>query len=245
MINTWTCENCTFENKLESDHCEMCNAPRTGAGNAALGAADSSIPSEELEERQGGQVGEEEANSSNDKKARNRLIGGAAVAGGLAGLVIAGPVGLVAAGAGAAYVATTDSKAGDVARASGDVVASAGDRVKDLSQKHQVKEKASTGLQKVGAKAREFDEKHQVIEKTKTGVKKVGDKAREFDEKHQVVEKTKAGVRKAGAKLREFDQKHQISQKTTAGFLKATTFVANKLSPKSPTAQQAATNATV
>lgn len=153
--------------------------------------------------------------------ATKREIGGAAIAGGVAGLVLAGPVLAVAAGAGAAYAATSNSKAGDVARASGNAVASAGDRVKQWDQQHGIMQKTSNGLKKAGAKAKEFDEKHGIMEKTKNGAKA------------------------AGTRLKEFDQKHRVVEKTSNGIINASNYVARKLQPKSPAANTASTNTTV
>ena len=77
-----------------------------------------------------------------------RQVGGAAALGGIAGLVVAGPIiGLIAAG-GAAAVATSHGKAGDVARAGGDVMSDAGVRLKHFDQKHRVVEKTSNGVVK-------------------------------------------------------------------------------------------------
>lgn len=77
----------------------------------------------------------------------DRQIGGAAVAGGLAGLILAGPlIGLVAAG-GAAVVACTDKgKAGQVVRACGDATVDAGHRIRKWDEKHHVGEKVSHGF---------------------------------------------------------------------------------------------------
>ncbi|KAI2493900.1 hypothetical protein MHU86_20627 [Fragilaria crotonensis] len=72
-----------------------------------------------------------------------RQVGGAAAVGGIVGLIVAGPVIAIAAGIGVAVAATTKGKVGDVARASGDVVASAGERLKQLDKKHQVSETTS------------------------------------------------------------------------------------------------------
>ena len=101
-----------------------------------------------------------------------RQVGGAAVAGGLAGLVLVGPMfGLVAAG-GAAVAATTPSKAGQVARAAGDVTASAGDRLKEFDKKHHLTKKTKQGAQEVGRSLKKFDDKHHVVRKTTNSVKK-------------------------------------------------------------------------
>lgn len=77
-----------------------------------------------------------------------RQVTGAAVAGGLVGLVFGGPVlGLLAAG-GSAAVATAEGKAGDVARTSGDAMADAGDRLRRFDEKHRVVDKTSEGIAK-------------------------------------------------------------------------------------------------
>ena len=76
---------------------------------------------------------QEDTDTDDDKAPKRSQIGGAAVVGGLAGLVLMGPlVGLVAAG-GAAVVATTKTKAGDVARSTGDLTVSATKNIKDLN----------------------------------------------------------------------------------------------------------------
>jgi hypothetical protein len=82
------------------------------------------------------------------EKGTKRQVGGAAVAGGLAGLLLAGPVGCVVVAGGAAMCATSRGKAGSVARSSGDMMASAGDRLKKLDQKHHVVNKTSRGIVK-------------------------------------------------------------------------------------------------
>lgn len=75
-----------------------------------------------------------------------RQVSGAAVAGGIAGFLLVGPVvGLVLAG-GAAVCAKSRGTAGDVARSGGEMVATAGDRLKRLDQKHHVVQKTSRGV---------------------------------------------------------------------------------------------------
>lgn len=108
--------------------------------------------------------------NGNEDDRRFREMSGAAVAGGIAGLLIAGPiVGLVAAG-GAAVLATTQGRAGDVARATGNVAASAGDRVKRINEKHHIVERTGTGLKKVGTTLQKLDKKHKVTETTSKGI---------------------------------------------------------------------------
>uniref|UniRef100_A0A7S0F6L6 Uncharacterized protein n=1 Tax=Craspedostauros australis TaxID=1486917 RepID=A0A7S0F6L6_9STRA len=75
-------------------------------------------------------------------------MAGAAVAGGVAGLLVAGPALAVVAAGGAALAVTSKSKTGDVARAGGDAVAATGDRLKKIDQKHHIVEKTGKGLTK-------------------------------------------------------------------------------------------------
>jgi hypothetical protein len=77
-----------------------------------------------------------------------RQLRGAAAAGGITGLVFFGPVvGAVAAG-GAALAVTSKGGAGNVARASGEAMASVGDRLKKIDKKHHVVAKTSKGVVK-------------------------------------------------------------------------------------------------
>jgi len=92
-------------------------------------------------------VGDEEV-SPEGESGTERHIGGAAVAGGLAGLLLAGPVVAVVTAGGAAVMATTNGKAGDVARASGAMMATAGDRLKKIEKKHHIVEKTGNGMVK-------------------------------------------------------------------------------------------------
>eukprot|EP00542_Grammatophora_oceanica_P021891 CAMPEP_0194028818 /NCGR_PEP_ID=MMETSP0009_2-20130614/2704_1 /TAXON_ID=210454 /ORGANISM="Grammatophora oceanica, Strain CCMP 410" /LENGTH=162 /DNA_ID=CAMNT_0038668319 /DNA_START=98 /DNA_END=586 /DNA_ORIENTATION=+ len=96
-------------------------------------------------------------------------LGGAAVAGGLLGLVVGGPVFALVGGVGAAACATTKGKAGEVARASGDAMAAAGGKVKRMNDKHKFTEKASQAAKGAGQKLKQMDEKHKIVEKTSNG----------------------------------------------------------------------------
>jgi hypothetical protein len=83
-----------------------------------------------------------------EEEATDRQLGGAAVAGGLAGLILAGPIVGVLAAVGAAVAATTKGGSGQAARASGDVMASFGERLKEIDEKHHVIERTSQSIAK-------------------------------------------------------------------------------------------------
>jgi hypothetical protein len=83
------------------------------------------------------------------KLGTTRQIQGAAVAGGVTGLVLLGPaVGLLAAGG--AVLATTKGKGeiGKAARTTGDSVSDVGRSLKKFERKHSIKEKTSKGIVK-------------------------------------------------------------------------------------------------
>lgn len=83
-----------------------------------------------------------------DLQSERRVVGGAAVAGGIAGLVLAGPIVALVVAGGAAAMATTKGKAGEVTRATGEVMAQAGDRLKTIDRKHKISDKATKSLAK-------------------------------------------------------------------------------------------------
>jgi hypothetical protein len=91
---------------------------------------------------------QENNNNNNENPHTRRQLRGAAVAGGLTGFLLGGPIiGAVVAG-GAALAVTSKGKAGDVARSTGEVMASAGDRLRKVDQKHHVVKKTSKGFSK-------------------------------------------------------------------------------------------------
>mmetsp|Transcript_3980 Transcript_3980/g.6071 ORF Transcript_3980/g.6071 Transcript_3980/m.6071 type:complete len:155 (+) Transcript_3980:60-524(+) len=81
-------------------------------------------------------------NSSN----RGRQIGGAAAAGGLAGLVLVGPIVAVAGAIGGAVAATSKGVTGALARGAGEGMASAGDEIKKVEDKTHLGAKSVNGL---------------------------------------------------------------------------------------------------
>mmetsp|Transcript_823 Transcript_823/g.2383 ORF Transcript_823/g.2383 Transcript_823/m.2383 type:complete len:217 (-) Transcript_823:156-806(-) len=82
-------------------------------------------------------------------RAQFRAMGGAAVVGGVAGMMLLGPiVGLVAAGGAAAAAVAAPGQTGERVRATGEVVAKAGDKIKQLEQEHQIVDKVTQGFHK-------------------------------------------------------------------------------------------------
>ena len=155
----------------------------------------------------------EDARDDDDSfRPTDRQVGGAAVAGGLTGLIVGGPLLGVMTGAGAAVATTSKSRAGNVARRSGDAVASWGDRLLRMSK--------------------QVDEKHHVVDKTKKATRGVMTKAKQVDEKHHVVEKTKHAAGTVVDKAQRFDEKHHVTRKASQSITAGANYVSRKLNPR-------------
>lgn len=131
-------------------------------------------------------------NTTNNLNPTEKLIGAAAIAGGITGLVISGPIiGVVAAVGTATLAATTPPThpVGNIARASGDVILSASEKAQELNQKHHIVEKTKTATKGMVQKVKKMDEKHDLSNKTKQGVAKIVNKTKELEEKHHFGEK--------------------------------------------------------
>mmetsp|Transcript_5954 Transcript_5954/g.8933 ORF Transcript_5954/g.8933 Transcript_5954/m.8933 type:complete len:174 (-) Transcript_5954:115-636(-) len=151
---------------------------------------------------------QEQKSSSSSSTTSDKVIGAAAIAGGVAGLVVAGPLVGVIGAVGAGALATQNNKAGDVARASGDVVISAGKRAKAV------------------------DEKHHVVDKTKKAAAGVIQKGKDIDEKHHIRDKTKKAASDLVQKTKEFEEKHKLGEKAGKSMTKGLNFISKKLKPK-------------
>ena len=109
---------------------------------------------------------------------KTSIIGGAALAAGTGlGLTVFGPLIGFLGGVTAATLATQDTKAGEVARYSGDAVLTASDQIRDIGERHNIVEKTGTVMGRV----KEIDQKHSIVEQTKTGISNAAQKAREVE----------------------------------------------------------------
>ena len=77
---------------------------------------------------------------------KSSIVGGAAIAGTVAGLIIAGPLIAVVSGVAAATLATQDTKAGRVAQSTGDNVLCAQDQIREMDKKFGIVEKTKLGV---------------------------------------------------------------------------------------------------
>ena len=87
------------------------------------------------------------------------IVGGAALAGTAVGMTMVGPVIGLISGIVAATIATKDTKAGDVARSTGETVLTAGDQIRDLDERHHIVEKTKWGVGSLFGRAKEIARK--------------------------------------------------------------------------------------
>mmetsp|Transcript_10453 Transcript_10453/g.21504 ORF Transcript_10453/g.21504 Transcript_10453/m.21504 type:complete len:179 (+) Transcript_10453:196-732(+) len=125
----------------------------------------------------------------------SKVIAGAAAVGGVAGLMVSGPIiGLVGA-VGAGIATMTDGTTGDVARSAGNMGASGYDKACDINKKHDITGKTKKVGSGVYKSAAEFNSKHDVTGKTKSAAVTVGKRASEFNQKHDITGKTASALK--------------------------------------------------
>ena len=149
----WQCPQCTLLNPSTVTICGACeyHAAAPPPRNPQYCPPSASKPEAVADYRSQSQVttaNDASQHNDNENPHTSRQLKGAAVAGGVAGLVLVGPVVGVAAAAGAAYAVTAKGEGGNIARNVGDAVADAGVRLKRFNRKHHVVEKTTTQVSK-------------------------------------------------------------------------------------------------
>lgn len=143
-----------------------------------------------------------------NKRPAHKIITGAAVVGGVAGLVVAGPILGIAGGIAAGALAASKGPGGNLSRAAGELAVTATER------------------------AQKANEKHHIVENSKKAAGKMVDGAKSIDEKHHVVEKSKEAAGNVVNGAKRFEEKHHVMEKATTGLTKSLNFVSNQLKPK-------------
>ena len=138
--------------------------------------------------------------------AKGSTMGAAAAIGGVGGLLLLGPLGLVAGAAGAAYASTRSDAVGSatrgVARGSVAVV----DKVVDVEKQHHFTTKAMELGSAVYNKASEINQKYEVTDTVKTAGTAAFKRLATFNEQHGVTDKIASGVAAGISTLSNFLQ---------------------------------------
>eukprot|EP01083_Nonionella_stella_P067368 178161_1 len=104
------------------------------------------------------------------KQLQKGMVGGAAVAGGVAGLVIAGPILGVVGAVGATVLCTQNSRAGDAARAAGGAVAVVGERAREIDEKHAMSESTKKAAGQMIRASRRFNARYKIVDNLLQGI---------------------------------------------------------------------------
>lgn len=104
--------------------------------------------------------------------AGGKIIGGAALVGGVAAGVLTGSLLLGVAAAGAtAYAATRNDKVGDAAKATGKAANAVGAKAAEVNKEHRLTERAVEGLKSGYRGVKQLNAKYDISGKTVTGIK--------------------------------------------------------------------------
>ena len=165
-----------------------------------------------------GEVGLDPSAYSTPKPTGSQL-GGAAVVGGVAGVVLAGPLVGIAAAGGLAYASTKRGTAGDLCRSTGQAVSDVGQEVKEFNEDHKITEQAWSGLQTGVQSVQQFEQQHRWGEQTKNAAGTAWSSARDLEQEHELGDKTKRGLGQAWQSARQFDRDNKVSENIGKGIM--------------------------
>mmetsp|Transcript_64505 Transcript_64505/g.77444 ORF Transcript_64505/g.77444 Transcript_64505/m.77444 type:complete len:202 (-) Transcript_64505:146-751(-) len=129
-----------------------------------------------------------------DPPANGDNLGSAAIAGGVIGLVLGGPLLAVAGAAGIAVAATTGGAAGDIARASGEIVIAAGDKAKEINQAHNIVGNTRGTVENAWEKTKQYEAKNGIFDGIKDFIKSSVDKTFEYEKENKIFARMRTAI---------------------------------------------------
>ncbi|CAM9163685.1 unnamed protein product [Ectocarpus sp. 12 AP-2014] len=111
------------------------------------------------------------------------VVGGAALVGATAGLLLSGPLVAIGLGAGAAACCLRKDQAGDVARSTGQAGLAVVEKGKEINTQYGVADKVKGAAHSTFERAKEVNEEHKVVDKAKAGVSRAWARIREVSER--------------------------------------------------------------
>ncbi|KAF4654061.1 hypothetical protein FOL47_010160 [Perkinsus chesapeaki] len=121
-------------------------------------------------------------------------VGAAAALGGLGGMLLLGPLGLVAGAAGAAYCTTRTDAVGYAARGAGSATAATVQQGSEFCQRYGLGQRAQTIVSGAAVRAREINDSYHVTENIQAGAVAAGRRLSEFNQQYQVTDRVGAGL---------------------------------------------------
>ena len=166
------------------------------------------------------QAGTDQANAIQQRPGGIAAVGGAALAAGVVGAVVSGPILAVGAAGAATYVAAARSDGvGDAARRVGNAAVGGLGAVRKFNEDHQVSQKLYQGTKQGLAQASEINQKHHVTETLGSAAQQSLQAAKKFGEDHHLKDRAAAAATTAAAAssaacthAKRIDEKHQLTK---------------------------------
>lgn len=133
-----------------------------------------------------------------------KTMGAAATIGGLGGLLLLGPLGLLAGAAGAAYATTREDQVGTAARDVARSGVSVLDKVVDVDRQNDISGRAKEIGATAFSKASEFNQKYEVTDKLKRASTSAVNTVSELNEKYKISDSISSGISAGMATLSNF-----------------------------------------
>ncbi|EER16014.1 hypothetical protein Pmar_PMAR003477 [Perkinsus marinus ATCC 50983] len=121
-------------------------------------------------------------------------VGAAAALGGLGGMLLLGPFGMVAGAAGAAYCTTRNDAVGYAARGAGSCTAATVHQGTEIAQRYGIGQRAQSLVTGAAVRARELNDNYHVTENLRAGAATAGRRLTEFNQQYQVTDRIGSGL---------------------------------------------------
>ncbi len=146
-----------------------------------------------------------------------QTMGTAAAIGGVGGLLLLGPLGLIAGAAGAAYAATRDDDIGVTTRGVAQKSYTVVDKVREVDREHQISATAKSMGSAAVAKVSEIDQKYEVTETVKAAGSEAARRLSAFNERYKITDSISNGISSGVASLSSFIRSGQSTPQEQQG----------------------------
>ncbi len=133
-----------------------------------------------------------------------KTMGAAATLGGIGGLLLLGPLGLLAGAAGAAYATTREDNVGSTARDVARTGITALDKVVDIDRQNDISGRAKEFGAHAFSKASEFNQKYEVTDKVKRVSTSAINTVSEINDKYKIADTISSGISAGMATISNF-----------------------------------------
>ena len=146
-----------------------------------------------------------------------QTMGTAAAIGGVGGLLLLGPIGLIAGAAGAAYAATRDDDIGATTRGVAQKSYGVVDKVREVDREHQISATAKSVGTAAVAKVSEINEKYEVTETVKAAGSEAARRLSAFNDRYKITDSITSGISSGIASLSSFIRSGQSTPQEPQG----------------------------